>query len=143
MRDTRNTGAPYYPVVHLFIELDKYIQIRSIVGFCAAGGVIRVIVMPATAQAGNPSWATCTDQAVPVFLSPTNPTKYVVHGRLCLRADNASRNKTIQLMVAGITYDQNLFNSSQSRARTPTCSRRRAADIPRGVSKSLDLRLCC
>lgn len=73
-----------------------------------------VVVAPTGAQAGDPSWATCSQQTVPVTLSPANPTIYNVVGRLCLRSDNNSRNKTIQLMIAGITYDQNVFNSTQS-----------------------------
>jgi pimeloyl-ACP methyl ester carboxylesterase len=76
--------------------------------------IFGIVVVPAAAQAGDPSWATCSQQSVPVYLSATDPTKYTVEGRLCLRSDNASRNQTIQLMIAGITYDQTLFNSSQS-----------------------------
>ncbi len=76
--------------------------------------VFGVVVAPTGARAGDPGWATCSQQTVPVTLSATNPTVYNLVGRLCLRTDSVRGSKTVQLMVAGITYDQNLFNSSHS-----------------------------
>jgi pimeloyl-ACP methyl ester carboxylesterase len=75
--------------------------------------VFGLVVAPAGAQAGDPSWATCSQQTVPVTLSPTGPT-YNLVGRLCLRTDSVRGSRTVQLLVPGITYDQNYFNSSHS-----------------------------
>jgi pimeloyl-ACP methyl ester carboxylesterase len=72
-----------------------------------------VVVAPGGAQAGDPSWATCSQQTVPVTLSPSGST-YNLVGRLCLRTDSVRGSRTVQLLVPGITYDQNYFNSSHS-----------------------------
>lgn len=76
--------------------------------------VFGVVVAPTGARAGDPGWATCSQQTVPVTLSATNPTVYNLVGRLCLRTDSLRGSRTVQLMVAGITYDSNLFNPSLS-----------------------------
>lgn len=76
--------------------------------------VFAIFVAPTGARAADPGWATCSQQTVPVTLSATNPTVYNVVGRLCLRTDSLRGSKTVQLLVAGITYDQNLFNPSHS-----------------------------
>lgn len=76
--------------------------------------VFGVVVAPSGARAGDPSWATCSQQSVPVALSATDPTLYTVVGQLCLRTDGVRGSRTVQVLVAGMTYDQNLFNSSHS-----------------------------
>ncbi|GAA1033526.1 alpha/beta hydrolase [Virgisporangium ochraceum] len=47
-------------------------------------------------------------------LSATDPTVYNLVGRLCLRTDGVRGSKTVQLLVPGMTYDQNVFNLSHS-----------------------------
>ena len=74
--------------------------------------VFAVVVAPSGARAGDPGWATCSQQTVPVTLSATDPTLYNLVGRLCLRTDGLRGSKTVQLLVPGITYDLSLFNSS-------------------------------
>lgn len=62
------------------------------------------------AEGTDPSWATCTKQTVPVTISQTDPTIYTISGWLCLRNDTLRGNRTVELMVSGLTYDHNYFN---------------------------------
>lgn len=68
----------------------------------------------AFAEGSDPSWATCSAQTVPVTLSATDPTVYYISGRLCLRSDANRGSKTVEVMLAGLTYDHNYFNISYS-----------------------------
>ena len=65
---------------------------------------------PAEAEGTDPSWATCSQQTVPVTLSATDPVVYNVVGRLCLRDDGSRGAHTVELFVSGLTYDHNYFN---------------------------------
>lgn len=77
----------------------------------AAGVAVAVTARAAYADGTDPSWAVCSQHSVPVTISASDPTVYHVAGRLCLR-DNAERGmKTVELMVSGMTYDHNYFNS--------------------------------
>jgi pimeloyl-ACP methyl ester carboxylesterase len=78
-------------------------------GLLAATGMIAT---PTAARADDPSWATCSQQTVQVTLSATSTTLYNLVGRLCLRTDSLRGSRTVELMVPGMTYDQNAFNPS-------------------------------
>ncbi|MBN1172884.1 MAG: alpha/beta fold hydrolase [Micromonosporaceae bacterium] len=73
-----------------------------------------VISNPGTALAAetDPSWATCSEHSFTVPLSATDPTTYTIYGRLCLKSDNARGNKTVMMMISGLTYDHTYFNST-------------------------------
>lgn len=79
-----------------------------------ASSVLIALSVPsaASAEASDPSWATCTAQTVSVTVSATDPTPYNVAGRLCLSNDARRGLKTVELFVSGLTYDHNYFNVS-------------------------------
>lgn len=63
--------------------------------------------VPATADTGTgPS---CQDEFVPVSLAAGAPATYVAYGRLCLPA-NTTTPDTVQVLVAGITYDHTYWD---------------------------------
>jgi hypothetical protein len=65
----------------------------------------------ATSQAsGKPAWATCTSQVVPVTLSPTDTTVYHLSGQLCHKSDKRRGDRTVQLLVSGLTFDHNYWD---------------------------------
>jgi pimeloyl-ACP methyl ester carboxylesterase len=72
-----------------------------------------LVLPPQAAQADptDPPWATCTQHSVPVTLAPSQTITYTIVGRLCLRNDALRGNRTVQLMVHGLSYDHNYFNS--------------------------------
>ncbi|MFI5911769.1 alpha/beta fold hydrolase [Dactylosporangium sp. NPDC051541] len=65
----------------------------------------------AFADGTDPSWATCSAQTISVTVSATDPTPYNVRGRLCTTQDSVRGRKTVELLVSGLTYDHNYFNS--------------------------------
>ena len=64
----------------------------------------------ASAEASDPTWASCTPHTVTVTVSATDPTPYHVVGRLCLVNDSVRGLTTVEMLVSGLTYDQNYFN---------------------------------
>jgi pimeloyl-ACP methyl ester carboxylesterase len=71
------------------------------------------VPVPAQADGTDPSWAACAQYVVPVTI-PGDSTTYHISGRLCTRTDKLRGAKTVQLLIPGITYDHNYFNTAYS-----------------------------
>jgi pimeloyl-ACP methyl ester carboxylesterase len=70
---------------------------------------------PSAAQAEtDPPNASCATHTLQVTLSPTNATLYNLVGRLCMTIDQTRGQRTVELLVPGITYDRLYFNSTYS-----------------------------
>lgn len=56
--------------------------------------------------------ASCTEQSVPVTLSPTDPTRYRIVGWLCPAQGEQPRAALVQLLVSGLTYDHTYWDTT-------------------------------
>lgn len=61
--------------------------------------------------AGAPA-PVCTQHSVPVNLSDTDPVAYDVVGWLCLARDAGKGARTVQLLVSGLTFDHNYWDTT-------------------------------
>jgi pimeloyl-ACP methyl ester carboxylesterase len=64
---------------------------------------------PATSAPQPPS---CTQETVPVTLDPSDSNVYHIIGRLCRASGDEQRAHTVQLLVSGITYSHQYWDSS-------------------------------
>jgi pimeloyl-ACP methyl ester carboxylesterase len=65
-----------------------------------------------SALTGVPAATICTQQSVPVTLSDADPTAYNVVGWLCVAPDDGQGARTVQLLVSGLTFDHNYWDTS-------------------------------
>jgi pimeloyl-ACP methyl ester carboxylesterase len=78
--------------------------------------LVAVLAAGAVTSFFTVSWAdtqpvvTCSDQTVPVTLSPTDATVYHVLGQLCVVEDLNRGAQTVELLVSGMTYDHTYFD---------------------------------
>lgn len=60
----------------------------------------------------SPPYSSCSQQTITVTLSATDPTPYTMSGQLCLQPDELRGGRAVLLMISGLTYDRNYFNTS-------------------------------
>jgi pimeloyl-ACP methyl ester carboxylesterase len=65
-----------------------------------------------TALTGLPAATVCAEHSVAVNLSDTDPTSYHVVGWLCVARDDRQGARTVQLLVSGLTFDHNYWDTS-------------------------------
>src|SRR5256885_6393086 len=73
--------------------------------------LMATFVSGATAAAPASAASHCQQVTRTVTLSPADPTSYHLVGWLC--ADGRLANKTVQLLLSGLTYDHNYWNWPQ------------------------------
>lgn len=72
----------------------------------AALAALAIVGTPATAD--GTAGQSCQDELVPVSLAAGEPATYVAYGRLCVPA--GATPDTVQVLVAGITYDHTYWD---------------------------------
>lgn len=95
----------------------------------ATVGVLAAVVPVVSSFASVQPVVTCSDQTVPVTVSPTDPTVYHVVGQLCGVDDPVRGQQTVQLFVSGVTYDHTYFDMTPRGTNSYV-----AAAIKRGYS---------
>ena len=78
----------------------------------ATVGIVGALTPVVSSWADTDPVVTCTNQTVPVTVSPTDPTVYHVVGQLCVVDDAVRGLQTVQLLVSGVTYDHSYFDMS-------------------------------